>query len=841
MGDMRINGEKFKIFEYDDRQSVFDRYALEKDDEALPSYLYSKKFIVMNKKKNVVEDIRDDIKKLKEEDLNNEDLITNILVKYPGIRKRVIGILWILNKYKGKVKGNIDLKGPVKYLDERGVFSTETRAEMTINDYKKYVEKERKILKGRVERQLNIFSDLEDIEAVDTTAFILEDTNISLDIQVGGASLIDIFDSIDVSSSIPFLELSYRGKMYYKVYTKGPKIPLQWLDQPLPRDEPKEYVKFMIINSKMVPTIKNIEKIYSTGVLFETSTGIPVHKLETNFKVTKDFTEEEFINIITGSLGDRTVFKILSTEQKGIRGLFRTSAINFNPVILADFLNTNPLASKIFFMDEKLQTILSKNKFYFYYDPNHLRSPNVSLGISLTRVPGTPGLTQIRITKARNVEQANILRLILSKIFYLYNSEFEDISRVYLGLFQPDKIGFVASAKQPKEKKTKLRLDQLYKERPDLFRKKGYSTQCQKPFQPYIVPENEVKDVAKKLQTPQKLILYEGTWFACEPREDSDPKSAETNVWPGLKPNTKGDEQYQSEAPFLPCCFKMNQYEKKGSHWRRYYDRETIFGDEQKQEKTTVGYIVGIKKLCEPGRKGELPYLWDKILKLKGYQKVQIGAYAKTEKEFYPVLRYGVHHSPDSFVHCLEQAFNLSYASYSPERRIEQVKNVKSELAKMNFSIAKQNLFTEDRETIIKMLESDTAYIDPEKFVDLLQKKYNCNIFLYSYDAENNPDGQIIIPASSHAYLQREIDEERSTVIVLMYGLKYKPYPYQCELFCQLDVVDGKENKKGIRYSFSKKSMLTKTAIDLFYKCNEVYVANVDGYIPYSPVGGMEN
>ncbi|HMP28228.1 MAG TPA: hypothetical protein PKD85_01425 [Saprospiraceae bacterium] len=831
-----INDEKFKVYPYDDKKSVFERYALKKDD-ALPEYFASEDFTLENKANVIIEDVRNIIKDMKETDLNDDVLIDKILAKYQ-IRKRTIGILWLLrHKYKKDVLSTkLNIEGPLKYLEERGVFSTLKRVELTLKDYKRDVEKRREVLKDIVDRQVELFKEYDSLENIHTTPFILEDATLSIKIKITKMTLIDIFDEINTAPNTPYVELKYKKKSYYKVSTLIEPL-IEWLSEdPFTKNKPTDYIQFKILNTNVDPfTAKNKEKIYSAGLIYQISSGL--YQIISNFKVSTTFTEDHFIKRLMDMFSKSVEYNILSQEQNGIRGIFRISDFNFNTAIFSDFLATNELASRIFFMDEKAQTIILKNKFYFYYSPTQNYIPGDSLGISITHDEKTKSF-QFRIVRADTFLQATILQSILSKIINLYNGEYESISNIYTNLFPAEKVG-AKKIKAVKDKKTKLRLGRLYTERPDIIQL-GYGEQCQKPFQPYIVPEEDIKKVAKELKDPHKLILFEGSWFACEPRDKTDPKSADRNIWPGLKPNTKApDPQYRSDVPYFPCCFKKDQYDKPRSQWRKYYDALGKEGNIKKDEddsKSGTGYIVGIKKMCEQGRKGEMPFLWEKILKIIGIEKVSIGSYAKTEKDFYPVLRLGVVHTPDSIIHCLEYAFNSSFQIFNTKRKNERVMEIREELSKENFSIAKQNLFAESTKEIKRILLDQDAYIDPRKFVELLQKRYNCNIFLYGYDSDLFPDGEIMLPAYSQAYLAKEIIENRPTVLILMYAARYKNYPYQCELICQIDVRNNKEIKKNIKYSFGAGSKISKKAIKLFYDHNEVFIASTDKYEIYNPV-----
>lgn len=803
-----INNIKFDIYDYDDEESIINRYALLVDDEALPEY-----FSLTRDDKISIEDVRDEIKNLEEDDLEN---VSEILLKYPNLKKSTIGILWIKNQNLKNVK----IDGPLKKLDNRGIFSTLKRIEITLKDYQLDVKKERVKLKKNVDNLIDSFKKFDKLEKVDADQFILEEVFLNVKFS-SDKNLIELFDEIDTSLNIPFVELHYKSKEYYKIYTLLTPSK-EWIDKET--IDTNDYIRFKLLNGNSNPfSVKHIEDIYSECVIVK---GVENYELKFSFTISQNFNEEEAMERIFNMFGSRLKYEIMFKQQNGIRGIFKIENFDFNSALFADFLSTDPLISPIFFLDERIKSVLLKNKFYFYYDPKQLRYPTESMGISIKK-DEKQRFTQIRIVRAKNVEKAEILRLILIRIFGLFKMERKNIEKIYLNIVSKDKIEKYQSKKIQKEQKTKQRLVQLMEIKPDLFRASEYAVQCQKPFQPYIVPEEDYKIISKKLNNPHKMMNYSNTWFACEPRDPSDRPEAQRNIWPGLKPNTKGSSDYQKEQPYLPCCFKADQFTKKGS----------VLQQQNKEENTKsgFGYIVGIKKMCAPGRKGEVPFLWEKILKLLDFEKIKLGSYAKIDKPIYPVLRVGVLHSPSSIIHCLELAFNSSYPT-TEKKQIERIRIIRNELLdqNFNFTIAKQSFYAETDDMIKNILKDETQYIDPTKFIEILQKKYQCNIFMYEY-SDKNPDGEIVLPVYSQAYLSKKLPK-RNAVLILLYETKNKSYPYQCELLCEISIKNGKEDKKNIKYYFEPNSSISEMAIKLFNKHNEVFFVDANKYKMYKPI-----
>ena len=110
------------------------------------------------------------------------------------------------------------------------------------------------------------------------------------------------------------------------------------------------------------------------------------------------------------------------------------------------------------------------------------------------------------------------------------------------------------------------------------------------------------------------------------------------------------------------------------------------------------------------------------------------------DKSTIPLLTYGVLHTSDSFIHCLERAFNSNYESFTIKKKLSRVKKIREQWTNVPFSIAKQELYDCSHKDIIDLLNTEESYIDPSMFVSLASEYYKCNIFLYEINS-NHPHG----------------------------------------------------------------------------------------------------
>ena len=890
MKGVTVNGKPFRVYQYDDENTILERFALEQESPAIPAFFRmetDENFVLEPGRKIVVNDVRDFTREASENDIMDENLISTVLSTFPNLRRDYLGVLWLMDKYKflpnGKATKTIDIQ-PLKRLSLKDSFVNAVRAELTVGDFKRDAERTRRELRAKVDEQLRIFNELDGIEPLPVGDFVLEETSTVLVIKTPNReNLLDIFDLMVTSRDVPFISLRYKRKRFYKVYTALENLPDSWLedddgDLGAKKEISDDVLTFKILNaspSKLSSKRTLLENLFSEG------TWTPDGLVEINFKILDGSTTEEDMRAkFEAALKPPSTplaapsapplapleYEITSVKQNRVKGIFPVSSFKFNRTVFADLVETNILFRTFLFFNESQKTVLAKPRFepYFAAGAGQQNEPSLALRLTITAPANESENLPIivRITHAQRLQQANAAKLVLSKLFALNNTLFAGISKIYSDLI-PDFVPGAATKAKPKlrptkkDMKTGARLEALKRGNATLFDRSGYSPQCQKKVQPYITTREERDKLVAKGWDPHKFIDYEGFWYACEPRTASESAGA---VWPGLKRNKIGKNikpeqlaariQYAKEQPLLPCCFMNDMYTKTASEWRTYYeDREarrlaggvegTVLGapkpKETRREDTT--HILGIGKLLGPGRRGEMPFNWEKLLKILGFKKERLGRGEKKAKEFYPILRYGVISSPDSFLHCLEAAHNKRYVAMDIPAKKKRILEVREELAKLGnaqLAVAEQNLYDLGVRDIIEILEDPDRYIAPESFVDLVQNFYGSNVFLYVYGA-SNPNGDIVIPRASQAYLHRDIDATKPSVLILKYETgEAGEFPFQCEIITQVDIKGGKI--KDTKFLFGEDSPIAEKAIQLFYDANEVFIVDPNGYEPYQPV-----
>lgn len=869
--------ENFTVYSYDDNFSLLERYALSKE-QALPSYFRIDTALRRFKDGEEVEiaDVREVLSKIDARTIIDKSFVQALLASYPGLTKKDVGILW----------ARLRNLTPSQYSDTLNKLDRLTfppnAVEDLYNNYPRDVEKIRKTLKEKVNAQSSTYKKLEELEDVPLEPTEVEEiTSVTVLRLPNNENLIEVFDAFDVSRELPFMILIYRGRKYYKAYKHLPPS-VEWIDSVEISEGAVlgDSLHFWILNtspSKVSTSTRTaIENFYSAVQWTENnkiSIDLNIHRKASEQEIFKK--EEEVYQRVYNALGDRLKVQLLRSGQSGIKATFRVSNLQFIRAAFADMVFNNRLMSEFLFFDESRKTTMMKDRFYAYYSLGALsgttgariNNKERAISISITVQPGTgteedPAGIEVRVSKATNVQQIHAFRTVFSKLLRLYLDEENKVNDIYSELIPNYKsLTAIATKKAKQDKKSGRRALLLKKYNDSLFPKGPYAGECQKKFQPYPVTEEEANIIAE--DDPYKVInfpLGSKDWYACAPREPGEVKAGEKAAdYPGLKV-TKAAKfpEYREQYPLVPCCFKVEQYTKKASDWRLYVQQieqlrregtseeeiARFFGDpieaaelgkrKISRNPSDIGFVKKTVKIVGPDRYGVLPFNLEKLLPMLGYEKF----HRPPDLELYPVLRHGVVWSDDSFLHCLERAFNASYFSMSSLEHRERILEVRRDLSELNFEVAKQELYDYSDSEIQAILGDPQAYIDPNMFISLAQKYYadrigeKIQIFLFEVDA-SSPDGEIVIPRYSQAYLGREYSETIKSVFIIKYASETRDYPYQCEIVANLEVID--DEVTGISFVFENTPLL-ETIIKLFYDANEVHIIDPEIERLYVPV-----
>lgn len=342
---------------------------------------------------------------------------------------------------------------------------------------------------------------------------------------------------------------------------------------------------------------------------------------------------------------------------------------------------------------------------------------------------------------------------------------------------------------------------------PELFIS-GYSRACSEERQPNVIETEEIDDVEMDGYQVMKFpkegdldIPIESKNYVCN--------SNDVFKYPGLQVNKLKNKD---KIPFIPCCFSLNQLETEENTNRRIYEEEIEIEKEDKK----AFYLYKTMKTMDPNSFAELP----KSINVLFQSENDI-----PESEY---LRLGVDRSPSSFLSCVLFALNINYDS---------IENERLKLTNINvLSAGKQELYEYDKFETTNIVNSN-EYLDPNLFINVLQKYYKCNIILFS--SEKKGFAEMVLPTHVENYY---ITKNKYPYIFIYEHLgnviERNKYP-QCELIVRWDQNKVRDKENVVR-SYSSEENITKGMSNVLFQMKKSYSLtklNIDVPVYYPDSG----
>lgn len=703
--------------------------------------------------------------------------LPNITKQFPLVPERDIIMLWMV--YHG-VPSDI---APFKKISPL-VFKTALVINDRLREFKVEIDREHKKLAKQQEYSTQVLKNFEKIKKHPIGDMTL--TGIKLSIKLAEKyDLINVFDHIQVSNKIPFVMYKSQDETFVKVYSKI-RPAMDWSQRLHTTDE------YLFI------------KIEDTEIFWDNS-AIYIDAQDKKRGV-------EIQTTLFDSLGMK--IKIENIEEEGVKGFFNIENFIFKKYVLVDMIMNDPTVSSVLFVNENRKTSLEKQKFYIHFDifPQKLLENSLTFLITIEEKH-----LRITIQKAVNEDQITQFRNIFASILTYYTKNESDVEEIYKELGVAEKP---AEIKQPKIKKTKELLSDLTEALPEMFPKGFYARSIgpNKFLQPQVYLDQETALEFEEDHGKNRILRFppDGqSWFVCNDKKN------QTHIYPGLKANKaakKKDkdpekqafaEKYQEKYPCLPACYVMDQITNlKGDCMKQVYGQDKDIVEKKKQ----TGYKKKItEKPVEKGQTGFLPtHISDILPKDMVFERI------------------GVPQSPNSFLHCVLKATDENYATLANMEYLEKyVQKQRLELVKLGtkLNIARQEFYDSHLSDIEAHIKNVNSYLDPSLYIRILELKYDCNIFMYEVDAIH-PAGQVSLPRFKHAHLQREINLDKPSIIIIKYSIGDKNYPYQCEIVRDITGISTK-------YLFDKN--VTKICWETLKLYNRQYLVQNVTAIPINP------
>lgn len=532
-------------------------------------------------------------------------------------------------------------------------------------------------------------------------------------------------------------------------------------------------------------------------------------RVEVELDVTKPtVSTDEIVERILSSLPSLNATPGVVNEST-INGAFNLPLTSVNKYILSDLVLNNTLFSEFITIKENDKaTKAQKTGLYILFNHDNTgpissvvteqyvteQTPQ-SLRRDETHFPMGSSFVRIKISRARDIKSAREFREIFSRLMVIYDQQKSDIMKEYKKY-----ISTFTIEKPPKSFRSKR--STLQDIDGDVF-VEYYSRWCKEEKQPTIVNDEEAAAAdAKGLQVmvyPRPDAGFKQRNYICEKKGFP---------WPGVQKNNTASVV---DFPYVPCCFASPQ--TNIAKYKKY------FGTAEEKDETERGQqdLYEPLKIVPPNKFGKLVANIYKLFRIidpdNGYQ----------------YLRVGSHRTKSSFLDCIITALEITDISYitDTDDRNDRLAEVRDDLATAEFAaVCRQEMYDSTIDEIISQIKDPNIYLDPRKFVSLLETVYNCKIYIFT---KTDPDGEMALPHHSQAYYARDRHVRSIAIYEHMGGEADKAEYPQCELITKWD---GSHSEDSLQLNFSPNNPITQSLLVVQNKLRLSYA--LDKKIPLS-------
>jgi hypothetical protein len=743
---IKLNGKQWKIFAIDTVNTIIDR--ISNKLHTTPEYLY------IQDEKRIFLDLEDYLEKSvsttkidinaksiieiakKEKDSDSPDHFINEFPNSKIPQKELIKI-WCAYNVNIKEGGVLSFAIAENIAKILGISSKE--AENLVNsseNYDKIIDEKIDNFNGKMKDYNSLAEKFNNIKGLERSDFKLDSSSYNIFLEIpGNIGIMEIFNYFKLSPLVPFCSI----RDYYKIYQDF-KPPIDWAisvfndilvkvsDKPAPKKS-KDY-KNVIIS---VESMGNGSKIKIN--------------MEYNFNE-KNIPRDEFVKNIISRI-EIPGIKIIEQKQDALRGVASFPNQSINKYVFEDLVLNNNLYSKYLSINESVKATKKRSGMYMKYihnqDELNITITDKTLASSdkeLKSYPLGTKYVRVKISNAKDRSQIDNFFVIIGKLLSFYNILSPDITDFYRK--------WIPNFNKPETVKLKER-NRLKDIAPEIFVSR-YSKKCPLKEMPRIVDAKYVANLPREKwmlfpKTPEEGVQR---YYVCDQNNKY--------IYPGLRKNVNLSNA--DKFPYLPCCYVNNQQDKNNSNYTKYYSDQEESHDTKEAKQQTV--FLTNRTATSTGF-GTLPKNLAKLINLIN----------DTPGEIY---RKGMSRNPATFIECiLEALYNESNfltvkkgQVFNDALRTDKTNRVREKLASWEFlSVGKQELYDFKIDEISREIKDFEIYLDPRKYIRIIEEYFNCNILLFSGgdSVEKENDG-MILPRFSQAHLKFPWKRDRPFILV---------------------------------------------------------------------------
>ena len=783
MRTIRVNNKyDIDLYEFDTRETLFDRIASKLstttdyiiNSDNFTDILNNNSIQVVNLFENITNISRstksvNELFKMMESiktKLSFEDVIIPIFI-YTSLNGLKGDILEGNTIYISSELSQREIHTSVRHLLEMG--------KTILSKYTENIEKNKQIV-----NKIDVYLKKFEIAAVmEHTDIEIEKIEVETSLNLKNITLSEIFNDIATNNELPFV--TYAG--FYKIFKEF--IPeISW------SSSYNDFLILKILDTKEFNKTTTLKDYNNVILLMDEDTSEIKVGLEISTKKGKTNQSDivsRFLNGFSTLNPNVTTF-----INKKVSGVFYIKNFSVDIYVLMDLIMISPIFSRVLAIDESVRASRIREGIYIYFSHPVLGKININVSSKISddpryikEFPLGMEYTTIKIYSAETMEIAEKFSLIISKLFTIYNEEKENIIQFYkkyIPTFSEKKI------KTNSRKRGNVMLKDIA---PEIF-SEGYSKIC--THKPQIIEDDEVQKAQKKGEQVMKYPMHGEGNFPVRNYVCRGP-----NKYPGLRFNPLSNND---QIPYLPCCYAVNQENKKGGYYRHYFYGEML---EKKEERKDAIRSLKFATL------NQYAYPTEKIRKF--FELTSTSKY----------LRKGVNRSKSSIIECLMRAFNMDNINY--ETNIEETEKIVKKLRK-KIGNSKDSIYAGSQQTydktdkdITEMFNKTSQYLEPSFVIPILESFFDCNIYMFTISKQ---DSEMIIPRYSQIYYSKPRNKNVVVIIENEGGVSDDTEYPQCELLVKTNDNDSET------VVFNSESKEAKTLRYFFNKLTESYILNTE-------------
>ena len=426
-----------------------------------------------------------------------------------------------------------------------------------------------------------------------------------------------------------------------------------------------------------------------------------------------DISKEESLSNVLRIIPDLEYTNV-DISANNLIGNYEIPTLSFNNYLLTDIILNDPNFSSFITVDETRDLNKKNNSLFGYYSTG-----TTTEYLSFNMIPRLSDTNTPYIRVHVNCNSVNILEKfqdVLGKLLTLYKDQEESLFAFYKK-YIPDFILETTILPIIPKKVT------LKTVAPEIFIN-GYSTRCS--VKPDIIPDDNISQYNNVMIFPNKDSSLKQRNYVCK-----------NGYYPGIRPNPL---ENSDKVPYLPCCYKKDYSNEKGSLYRHYF-----YDEELKTKNTKQQNIINTVKLVGENIFGVLPTELNKTFSIFDIDY---------DTRY---LRVGVKNSSYTLIQCILTALSLDTTI---EDVIEQI--TRSEY----ISISKQEMYDYTNGQIKATIRDTNQYFNGRLFGSVLEIYFQCNVYIFT------KDGTLLLPRSYQGYYKNKLRYEKSVYIYESWGSK---------------------------------------------------------------------